>query len=118
MTGYLARPVSRGSVLIKSYSPRDYPAIKPNFLSDESDRRTNIAMVRRLYGLLCQPSMSRIIKGFLPPFSPAMINDDEAPLAMRSDEHTYELQSLVRIPYAVFSFTKNNNVKTTSRHLR
>ena len=82
MTGYLARPVSRGSVLIKSYSPRDYPAIKPNFLSDESDRRTNIAMVRRLYGLLCQPSMSRIIKGFLPPFSPAMINDDEALLAM------------------------------------
>src|SRR3546814_7899825 len=31
----------------------------------------------------------------------------------RSEEHTYELQSLMRISYAVFCLTKKNHIKST-----
>src|SRR3546814_3133930 len=35
----------------------------------------------------------------------------------RSEEHTSELQSLMRIPYAVFCLKKNNNTTHTRSHL-
>src|SRR3546814_3441335 len=35
-------------------------------------------------------------------------------LASRSEEHTSELQSLMRISYAVFCLKKKNNTRTTS----
>src|SRR3546814_2490179 len=35
----------------------------------------------------------------------------------RSEEHTSELQSLMRIPYAVFCLKKKNNTKLNSRPL-
>src|SRR3546814_6922986 len=35
----------------------------------------------------------------------------------RSEEHTSELQSLMRISYAVFFLKKKNNTKTTHIHL-
>lgn len=82
ISGYVARPESRGSVLIKTPSPSDYPAIKPNFLATESDRNTSVAMIRRMHSLLCQPSMARIVEDFLPPFTTAMLGDDEALLGM------------------------------------
>src|SRR3546814_7941296 len=34
----------------------------------------------------------------------------------RSEEHTYELQSLMRISYAVFRLKKKNNTCTPHRH--
>src|SRR3546814_3211345 len=34
---------------------------------------------------------------------------------LRSEEHTSELQSLMRISYAVFCLTKNNNTYSTSQ---
>src|SRR3546814_2954404 len=46
--------------------------------------------------------------------------DDERPRALRSEEHTSELQSLMRISYAVFCLKKKNKVKqltyTTYKH--
>jgi choline dehydrogenase len=42
------RPESRGSVRIKSADPRQPPAIRPNYMSDELDRRTVVAGLRRL----------------------------------------------------------------------
>src|SRR3546814_7643711 len=41
---------------------------------------------------------------------PALVVVDEA--QMRSEEHTSELQSLMRISYAVFCLTKKNNTIT------
>src|SRR3546814_4102412 len=38
--------------------------------------------------------------------------------AVRSEEHTSELQSLMRISYAVFCLTKNTTTTTTCRHLQ
>src|SRR3546814_8804432 len=40
---------------------------------------------------------------------------DSDKVASRSEEHTSELQSLMRISYAVFSLKKKNN-KTTYKH--
>src|SRR3546814_2774681 len=37
----------------------------------------------------------------------------QLPLVGRSEEHTSELQSLMRISYAVFCLKKKNNIKTT-----
>src|SRR3546814_8992502 len=36
--------------------------------------------------------------------------------AVRSEEHTSELQSLMRISYAVFCLKKKNKMKTTNKH--
>src|SRR3546814_7347783 len=45
----------------------------------------------------------------------ATITDCDAPAAApgRSEEHTSELQSLMRLPYAVFCSKKKNTIKTT-----
>src|SRR3546814_12209068 len=55
------------------------------------------------------------------PFDMVVLNDlDRFHLVMRSEEHTSELQSLMRISYAVFCLKKKNNktkTKTTTvRH--
>ncbi|MCP5368633.1 MAG: choline dehydrogenase [Hyphomicrobiales bacterium] len=47
------RPESRGRILLKSPRPGDHPAIHPNYLSSEVDRRTaveSIKFTRRLVG--------------------------------------------------------------------
>src|SRR3546814_8208212 len=36
----------------------------------------------------------------------------------RSEEHTSELQSLMRISYAVFCLKKKNNIKTTTKSIK
>ena len=40
------RPTSRGHVRIKSSNPRDYPAIAPNYLSTDEDRRVAADAIR------------------------------------------------------------------------
>src|SRR3546814_10860710 len=37
---------------------------------------------------------------------------------LRSEEHTSELQSLMRIPYAVFCLKKKNSIKLDTHHNR
>src|SRR3546814_1070027 len=41
-----------------------------------------------------------------------LLGDEDAAAARRSEEHTSELQSLMRISYAVFCLKKKNNTKT------
>src|SRR3546814_2990284 len=46
----------------------------------------------------------------LPPLEPAPeLSDDDFRVLNRSEEHTSELQSLMRISYAVFCLKKKNN---------
>src|SRR3546814_1270780 len=40
----------------------------------------------------------------------------DAAIAMRSEEHPSELQSLMRSPYAVFCLKKKKNTQTTTQH--
>src|SRR3546814_5673977 len=41
----------------------------------------------------------------------------DAPVALRSEEHTSELQSLMRISYAVFCLKKKKNQKPNTSHV-
>jgi choline dehydrogenase-like flavoprotein len=53
------RPESRGSVHVKSASFRDAPAIAPNYLSTEGDRRVAAQALRLTRDIVRQPAFAR-----------------------------------------------------------
>jgi choline dehydrogenase len=53
------RPESRGSVHIASPDPTTPPAIRPNYLSTEGDRRVAIDAVRLTRRIVAQPALAR-----------------------------------------------------------
>jgi choline dehydrogenase len=62
------RPESRGTVLVKSADPFEYPAIRPNYLSAPADMQamlSGIAMVRRIFAqpALAQRSLGETLPG-------------------------------------------------------
>src|SRR3546814_4247842 len=56
-------------------------------------------------------------KGFIQRLEPIAQSFEPALLADRSEEHTSELQSLMRISYAVFCLKKKNNTNHNKQHL-
>ncbi len=57
------RPTSRGYVRLRSRDPADAPAIKPNYLSTDEDRRIAVAAIRLTRRIVAQPALA--------PFHPA-----------------------------------------------
>jgi choline dehydrogenase len=53
------RPQSRGSVRLASPDPAAHPAIRPNYLSVEADRRAAVAGIRRTREIAGQPALAR-----------------------------------------------------------
>jgi len=53
------RPESRGSIHIKSPDPREYPAIRPNYLADPIDQQTAVAGIRWARKIVSQPAMEK-----------------------------------------------------------
>ncbi|WP_370156320.1 GMC family oxidoreductase [Ferrovibrio sp.] len=53
------RPTSRGSVRIKSADPRQAPAIQPNYLSTEEDRRVAVDSLRLTRRLAAAPALRK-----------------------------------------------------------
>jgi choline dehydrogenase len=53
------RPQSRGSVRLASPDPAAHPAIRPNYLSVEADRRAAVAGIRRTRAIAAQPALAR-----------------------------------------------------------
>jgi choline dehydrogenase len=51
------RPESRGEVRLRSPDPHEAPAIRPNYLSTEGDRRVAVAALRLARRLMAQPAM-------------------------------------------------------------
>jgi choline dehydrogenase-like flavoprotein len=74
--GYVLRPQSQGHVLIRSPDPDQPAAIKPNWLTDEYDRRTSIELVKWMRRLLAQEPMRHLLGEETTP-GPAVRNDDE-----------------------------------------
>ena len=61
------RPYSRGSVEIRSADPQQYPAIHPNYLSDERDHPVVIGGVRLARRIANAPSLApHILSEFVP----------------------------------------------------
>jgi choline dehydrogenase-like flavoprotein len=74
------RPTSRGHVRLRSRDPADAPAIKPNYLSTDEDRRIAVNAIRLTRRIVAQPALA--------PFHPAeylpgatVRDDDEQALA-------------------------------------
>lgn len=74
--GYLMHPQSIGEVRITSKDPTVAPYIKPNFLSDEQDRRDAIEMVRWIRKLASQKALEPFIVGETRP-GPSVQSDEE-----------------------------------------
>src|SRR3546814_1565719 len=60
-------------------------------------------MQKQFYRAIYEKNTSFLFKGAKPSNAPSLMN--------RSEEHTSELQSLMRISYAVFCFKNNNKHK-------
>lgn len=59
--GYAMRPDSRGSVRITGRDPDAPLQIQPNYLSEESDRRTSVGIVRFTRRLFAQPALQEYV---------------------------------------------------------
>jgi choline dehydrogenase len=76
LIAYQLRPDSRGEIKLKSANPADPPALHPNYLSDENDRRTLVDGLKLCREILAQPLMQQYIaEEFLP--GPGVRSDAE-----------------------------------------
>jgi choline dehydrogenase len=71
-----SRPESRGWVRLKSGDPRSHPAIQPNYLTADTDRRAIVAGIRIARRISEMPAMRPFVAG---EYSPGqdVVNDDE-----------------------------------------
>src|SRR3546814_2580799 len=84
------------------------PVLKPNHHATAHDRELMIAIVRSARQYAEQPALRELIEIETYP-GPDYRSEDEMIAAYdRSEEHTSELQSLMRISYAVFCLKKKN----------
>ncbi|HVL56722.1 MAG TPA: GMC oxidoreductase [Burkholderiaceae bacterium] len=59
--GFKLHPLSRGSVHACSADPHEHPRIVANYLSDEADRDTAVALLRLIRRIAAQAPMQRVI---------------------------------------------------------
>ncbi len=71
-----SRPESRGSIHLKSSDPKTPPAIRPNFLSDELDRRTLIAGMRICRDIANTEALHPFIEREIDPAAGAETDDE------------------------------------------
>jgi choline dehydrogenase len=70
------RPESRGFVRLKSVDPAKPPAIQPNYLATELDRRTNVAGLKLLRRMMEMPAMQPYVESEYDP-DPSVQTDDQ-----------------------------------------
>ncbi|HZU91662.1 MAG TPA: choline dehydrogenase [Stellaceae bacterium] len=76
MIAYQLRPESRGEIRLKSPDPAVPPAVHPNYLSAETDRRTLVDGLKLCRRLLANPHLAHFVAAeFLP--GPEVRSDDE-----------------------------------------
>jgi len=70
------RPESRGTVEARSADPREQPAINPNYMAEERDRRTVVASLRMVRDWFNAPALKRYLVAETVP-GPDVQTDDE-----------------------------------------
>jgi len=60
IAGFGAKPLSRGSVRLRSASPDDAPRITLNYFAEPSDLDVMLRTVRAIHDLLAQPALAKI----------------------------------------------------------
>ena len=73
---YQLRPESRGEIVLKSANPFDAPAMKPNYLATETDRRTIVDGLKLGRRILATPDMQHFITGEYIPGDDVRTDDD------------------------------------------
>jgi choline dehydrogenase len=61
------QPESRGSVMIKTPDPRDAPAIDPNYLAAETDRRANVEGLKLMRRIMAGSAMAPFLESEIEP---------------------------------------------------
>ncbi len=73
---YQLRPESRGELKLKSADPNDAPAMYPNYLATETDRRTIVDGLKLGRRILATPDMQHFITGEYIPGDDVRTDDD------------------------------------------
>jgi choline dehydrogenase len=73
---YQLRPESRGELKLKSADPNDAPAMHPNYLDTETDRRTIVDGLKLGRRILATPDMRHFITGEYIPGDDVRTDDD------------------------------------------
>jgi choline dehydrogenase len=76
LVGYQLRPESRGELKLKTANPADAPAMHPNYLATETDRRTLIDGLKLGRRLLSTPDMQHFITSEYIPGSQVQTDDE------------------------------------------
>jgi choline dehydrogenase len=85
------RPDSRGSIHIKSATPGTEPAIRPNFLSAQTDRDATVAGMQIARKIVSHPSMSRYIAFENTPGDKVQSYDEWLDFARGNGQTTYHV---------------------------
>jgi choline dehydrogenase len=85
------RPDSRGSIHIKSATPGAEPAIRPNFLSAQTDRDATVAGMQIARKIMQNPKISRYIAYENNPGDKVQTYDEWLDFARRTGQTTYHV---------------------------
>ncbi len=83
----LLRPESRGEITLRSADPAEAPAIQPNYLSTERDRRTLREAFKAMRHVLTRPALARYSTGEIWP-GPDVASDEQIESFVRSAAST------------------------------
>jgi choline dehydrogenase len=76
MIAYQLRPESRGEIKLRSPDPFDAPAVHPNYLATETDRRTIVAGLKLCRQILANPNLETFIQSEFQP-GPEVESDEQ-----------------------------------------
>ncbi|MBS0518323.1 MAG: choline dehydrogenase [Proteobacteria bacterium] len=85
------RPDSRGSIHIKSATPGSEPAIRPNFLSAQTDRDTTVAGMQIARKIVSHPSLAKYVAYENHPGDKVQSYDEWLDFARRTGQTTYHV---------------------------
>jgi choline dehydrogenase len=85
------RPDSRGSIHIKSATPGSEPAIRPNFLSAQTDRDATVAGMQIARRIVSHPAMAQYIAFENNPGDKVQSYDEWLDFARRTGQTTYHV---------------------------
>jgi choline dehydrogenase-like flavoprotein len=71
IAGFMTKPLSRGTVRLRSTDPNELPRITLNYFADPSDLDVMLKTVRAIHEILAQPSLAKVTEQVLFPSSDA-----------------------------------------------
>ena len=97
LAAWQQRPESKGSVLIRSANPFEPPAIFPNYLNTETDRKVLIAGLRLVRKLMRTPAMAPYFAGELYPGETVQSEDELLEIARIRGTTTFHMIGTCRM---------------------